>query len=71
MSAGKKAGPDATSAIFLRLTPDQRRRFRRACVDDDVTYAQFVLNALDARDRRVARRPAVAASPLHAGIEDE
>ena len=73
VSVRKKDRPSATSPIFLRLTPDQRRRFRLACVEADLTYAELLVQMLDERDRGKRARGAVAQSPLHVAddLEDD
>lgn len=66
MSVRKKDRERPTSAIFLRLSPEDRRRFRRVCVDLDCTYADFVMRAVS----RAEAKPVVK-SPLHVDIEDD
>jgi ATP-dependent Clp protease adapter protein ClpS len=71
VTSAKKDGERAPSPVFLRLTAAQRKRFRLACVEDDVTYAEFVVEALNLRDKRRERRNAVDASPLHSVGRDQ
>lgn len=64
MSGNDPRAP-GTAAVFLRLTPDQRRRLRVAAAEEDTSYAGLIMALLDERDAKIARIRAAQPSPLH------
>jgi hypothetical protein len=49
----------------VKVTPELRKRFRLACVEDDVTYAEMLERFLDGRDAKLRRQQAQQAHPFH------
>jgi hypothetical protein len=49
----------------VKMTADQRQRFKVACAEEGLSYAGLVLKLLDERDAKLARRRAAQAHPFH------
>lgn len=49
----------------VKMTPEQRQRFKIACAEEGLSYAGLVLQMLDERDRRKERARQRQAHPLH------
>ena len=55
--------------VLIKMSPDDRARFKVAAAEKRCGYAQFVMAAVERHERDQQRRAAVHSSPLHAGIE--
>ncbi|ABD58568.1 hypothetical protein PBI_PIPEFISH_71 [Mycobacterium phage Pipefish] len=64
ISMAPKKTPAREAPVFLRLSPTQRTRFKVACAEDGLSYADMVIELLDLRDDRNRRRRAAMAHPL-------
>ncbi|AHJ88561.1 hypothetical protein Jolie1_061 [Mycobacterium phage Julie1] len=49
----------------VKMTPDQRKRFKTACAEEGLTYGEFIIKWLDARDVTKRRQQRAQAHPLH------
>lgn len=56
---------EPTVLLPVKMTPEQRKRFRMVCVEHGKTYAQMIVELLDERDARLARAQRQQAHPLH------
>lgn len=63
--------PENCSPVFLRMTPDQRRRLRIAAAEDDQSYIGLVMGLLDEREKRIERAKKRQGSPLHRPLDDD
>ena len=61
---GRPRGP-ATVLLPVKMVPEQRRRFKAACAEEGQTYAEFIIEQLDKRDRALAAHRRAQAHPLH------
>jgi hypothetical protein len=60
---------EPTISVPIKMTADQRRRFRVAAAEDDVTYAQLIIDLLDERDAKHHRLKRAQAHPFHRPAE--
>lgn len=65
MRSQTKGRAPTDAPTFLRLTTEERVRFKVACAENRCTYAEFVMAAVEAHEQRTVAEAAVAASPLH------
>lgn len=62
-----RSGPASktVSPVFLRMTPDQRKRLKLAAVERDLSYADLIMTLLDEHDARMEKARRFQKSPLH------
>ena len=61
---GRPRGP-AKVLLPVKMTPDQRKRFKIACAEENRTYGDLIMLLLDRRDRALAQQRRAQAHPLH------
>jgi hypothetical protein len=54
-----------TVLLPVKMTIDQRKRFKVACAAEELTYGKLISRLLDERDARLARARQRQAHPLH------
>lgn len=64
LSAHKKR-TEPLLLLPIKLTADQRQRFKVACAEEATTYAGLIMQMLDERDKKLNRQRAAQVSPLH------
>lgn len=66
--AGRPRG-EPTVLLPVKMTVDQRKRFKVACAAEELTYGQLISQLLDERDAKLARQQRQQAHPLHRPTE--
>lgn len=61
---GRPKGPDKVT-LPVKMTPDQRKRFKAVCAEDGLTYGDWISKQLDQRERNRAQARRAQAHPLH------
>ena len=49
----------------VKMTDDERRRFKVACAEEGLSYAGLVIALLNERDKRLERQRRAQAHPFH------
>jgi hypothetical protein len=64
-TVGRPRAAQPTVLLPVKMTIDQRKRFKVACAAEELTYGQMITALLDERDTRLARAQRRQAHPLH------
>lgn len=62
---GRPRDPIPKVMLPVKMTPDQRKRFRVVCAEAGKTYGDMIVFLLDERDRKLAYQRRQQAHPLH------